>query len=110
MENLADLDPNEIDPDGAKYFDDYGSMPDPENIDHQLLRGHRKNSRIKTSGSSVSFSDVFLALVMVVIAIPLAYVSVMAVIHLGWWGLIVVAIFSPAIIAAGLFVAVLFQR
>lgn len=78
-----------------------------KNIDHQLLREYWKNSRIKVSGSSASFSDVFLALV--VVAIPLGYVSVMAVIHLGWWGLIVAAIFSPAIIAAGLFVATLFQ-
>ena len=110
MDILADLDPNEIDPDGIRYFDGYGGMPDPENIDHQLLREHRKNSRIKAGGSSISFSDVFLALVMVAVAIPLGYVSVMAVIHLGWWGLIVAAIFSPVIIAAGFFVAVLFQR
>lgn len=110
MENLADLDPSEIDPDGARYFDGYGSMSDPENIDHQLLREYRKNSHIKAGGSSVSFSDAFLALVMVAVAIPLGYVSVMAVIHLGWWGLIIAAIFSPAIIAAGFFVAVLFQR
>ena len=108
--NLTDLDPSEIDPDGAGYFDDYGSMPDPENIDHQLLWEYQRNSHIKTSDSSVSFSDVFLAIVMVLVATPLAYVSIMAVIHLGWWGLIVVAIFLPAIIAAGLFVAILFQR
>ena len=30
MKNLADLDPNEIDPDGVGYFDGYGSMPDPD--------------------------------------------------------------------------------
>lgn len=55
MKDLADLDPSEIDPDGAGYFDGYGSMPDPENIDHQLLREYRKNSRINVSGSSASF-------------------------------------------------------
>lgn len=38
MKALIDLDPNEIDPDGVRYFDSCGSTPDPENIDHQLLR------------------------------------------------------------------------
>lgn len=108
MRNLADLDPNEIDPDGARYFDGYGSMSDPENIDRQLLREHRKNSRIKPKGNS--FADVFIALILVLIAAPLAYVSVLAVIHFGWIGLIIGIILSPLFAAAGIFVAGLFQR
>jgi hypothetical protein len=83
--------------------------PTLKNIDHQLLREYRKNSRINVSGSSISFSDMFLAFVIILVAIPLGYISVMAVIHFGWWGLIVAVIFLPTIIAAGLFVAALFQ-
>ena len=42
--NLADLDPTEIDPEGAGYFERYGSMPDPERIDRQLLQEYRKRN------------------------------------------------------------------
>lgn len=55
MKNLADLDPNEIDPDGVGYFDGYGSMPDPENIDHQLLR--ETNKKVKEKRAELSGVD-----------------------------------------------------
>lgn len=108
MKALADLDPNEIDPDETRYFDYYGSMPDPDNIDSQLLKEHRKNSRIKPTSNGLA--DVFIALILVLIAAPLVYVSVLAVIHFGWIGLIVGAILSPLFFAAGIFIAGLFQR
>lgn len=108
--NLADLDPTEIDPEGAGYFERYGSMPDPESIDRQLLQEHRKNTRIKVSNASITFADVALALVLDLVAVPLAYASVVAVVNLGWWGLIVPAIFSPAFASAIVYTFVLFQR
>lgn len=108
MKTLADLDPNEIDPDGTRYFDCYGSMPAPDNIDSQLLKEHRKNSRIKPVSNGLT--DVLAALVLVLIAAPLVYASVLAVIHFDWIGLIIGAILSPLFITAGIFIAGLFQR
>lgn len=107
-EDLFGLDPNEIDPDGMKYFEQYG-LPDPENIDPQLLREHKKNSRAKAySSPKNSLTDVFICLVLVLVAAPLAYVSVMAVVHFGWIGLIVGLVFSPLFVVAGMSVAYLF--
>lgn len=109
MTDKFGLDQEAIDPDSVERFKQYGS-PDPDNIDRQLLKEHRKNSRIKASGSGASLSDIFLALVMVAVAIPLAYVSVMAVVNLGWWGLIVPAVFSPLFVSAVIYVIGAFQK
>lgn len=107
MSDKFSLDQETIDSDSVERFKQYGS-PDPDNIDRQLLREYRKNSRIKSSGKSLA--DVLIALALVLIAAPLAYVSVLAVIHFGWVGLIVGIILSPLFAAAGVFVAGLFQR
>ena len=109
MTDKFGLDQETIDPDSVERFKQYGS-PDPNNIDRQLLKEHRKNSRIKASGSGVSLSDIFLALVMIAVAIPLGYVSVMAVVNLGWWGLIVPAIFSPVFASAIIYTINAFQK
>lgn len=108
MNTLTDLDPQEIDPDGARYFDGYGSMPDPENIDRQLLREYRKNSHIKPKGTS--FTDTIIALVLVLLSAPLVYASVLAVIHFGLIGLVVGLVLSLLFISALVYVAGLFRK
>jgi len=85
-------------------------MSDPEIIDYQLLREYQKSNRIKSASVGVNFADVFLALVLDFVAIPLAYASVIAVVDLGRWGLIVPAIFSPAFASAIVYTVGLFQR
>lgn len=107
MADKFGLDQETIDPDSIERFKQYGS-PDPDNIGRQLLREYRQNSHIKSNEKS--FADAFIALVLVLIAAPLVHVSVLAVIHFGWVGLIVGIILSPLFAAAGIFVAGLFQR
>lgn len=107
MADKFSIDQALVDPDSIERFKQYGS-PDPENIDRQLLREYRKNSHIKSSGKG--FTDVLIASILVLIAAPLAYVVILAVIHFGWVGLIVGIILSPLFAAAGVFIAGLFQR
>lgn len=103
------LDQETIDPDSVERFKQYG-LPDPNNIDRQLLKEHRRDNRTKAKNARTSLADVFLAIVIDLVAIPLVYVSVMAVINLGWWGLIVPAIFSPAFASATVYTANLFLK
>ena len=108
MMDRFSLDQETIDPDSIERFKQYGS-PDPENIDRQLLKEHRKNNRIKSVGMKANLADIFLAIVLDLVVIPLAYVSVIAAINLGWWGLVVPAIFSPAFASAVVYTARVFQ-